>query len=121
MTARCLAARPEARARGIRVVAYDPGPKPGIGLVRAQGALPRLAWTALATPTRWLLRGGNTVGGAGQVLAALALGRVAPPKAASRRRSGVGASPARAVGSRPARRPDGRALADSADLVRLPG
>jgi NAD(P)-dependent dehydrogenase (short-subunit alcohol dehydrogenase family) len=80
LTARALAAQPEARARRFTVVAYDPGRTPGTGLLRDEGPVPRALWRVLGSP---LLRplvpragGRNQAGGA---LAELALGRARPP------------------------------------------
>ncbi len=74
LTARALDARPETRDRGITVLAYDPGPTPGTGLVRGQGPLIRFVWQSLSTPSRLLMRGANSIEAAGQMLASLALG-----------------------------------------------
>lgn len=79
LTARALAARADARARGIGVVAYDPGPTPGTGLVRDQGALVRFAWGPLAAPLRLILRKSNTIEDAGRTLSELALAKTRPP------------------------------------------
>ena len=74
LTARALDARHETRARGITVLAYDPGPTPGTGLVRGQGPLVRFLWQSLSTPLRLLMRSANSVEAAGDMLASLALG-----------------------------------------------
>jgi NAD(P)-dependent dehydrogenase (short-subunit alcohol dehydrogenase family) len=74
LTARALDARPETRARGITVLAYDPGPTPGTGLVRGQGPLIRFVWQSLSTPLRLVMRGANSIEAAGEMLASLALG-----------------------------------------------
>jgi NAD(P)-dependent dehydrogenase (short-subunit alcohol dehydrogenase family) len=79
LTARALAARTDTAARRIRVIAYDPGPTPGTGLVRNQGVLVRFVWERLATPLRWVMRKANTIEDAGDALAALALGTIRPP------------------------------------------
>jgi NAD(P)-dependent dehydrogenase (short-subunit alcohol dehydrogenase family) len=79
LTARALAARADARARGIGVIAYDPGPTPGTGLVRDQGALVRFAWGPLAAPLRLIMRKSNTIEDAGRTLSELALGKTRPP------------------------------------------
>src|SRR5262245_26537052 len=79
LTARALRARTDTEARRIHVVAYDPGPTPGTGLVRDQGALVRFIWERLATPLRLVMRGANTIDAAGSALAGLALGTIRPP------------------------------------------
>jgi NAD(P)-dependent dehydrogenase (short-subunit alcohol dehydrogenase family) len=79
LTGRALAARPDARSRRIDVIAYDPGPTPGTGLVRDQGELVRFVWEHLATPLRLVMRKANTIDDAGRTLAALALGTIRPP------------------------------------------
>ena len=76
---------------GITVLAYDPGPTPGTGLVRGQGPLVLFVWQSLSTPLRLLMRGANSVEAAGDMLASLALGNTkraegrvyASPRAAS--------------------------------------
>src|SRR5262245_15800413 len=70
---RALSARPDTRARSIRVIAYDPGPTPGTGLVRHQGPLVRFVWERMAMPLRLFMRKANTIDAAGSTLAALAL------------------------------------------------
>jgi NAD(P)-dependent dehydrogenase (short-subunit alcohol dehydrogenase family) len=79
LTARALASRAEARERGLTVVAYDPGPTPGTGLLREANLLVRGAWRGLALPMRWVLRGANTPTTAGVTLASLALLETRPP------------------------------------------
>jgi NAD(P)-dependent dehydrogenase (short-subunit alcohol dehydrogenase family) len=79
LTARTLASRPEARDRGLTVVAYDPGPTPGTELLRGAGLLVRGTWRWLALPLRWILRGANTPRAAGVTLAGLALAETRPP------------------------------------------
>ncbi|WP_198586810.1 SDR family NAD(P)-dependent oxidoreductase [Glycomyces xiaoerkulensis] len=78
LTARALAARPEARERRLSVIAYCPGQVFGTGLV---GDLPlpmRIAWSVLGTPLGWPLRRFNrflnTREAAADGLADLALG-----------------------------------------------
>ena len=75
LTARALAARDDARARCIRVLAYDPGPTPGTRLVREQGMLIRFVWGPMAAPLRLLMRKANTIEDAGGALYELALGK----------------------------------------------
>jgi NAD(P)-dependent dehydrogenase (short-subunit alcohol dehydrogenase family) len=79
LTARALHARDDTKARRIHVVAYDPGPTPGTGLVRDQGLLVRFVWERLATPVRLIMRKANTIDAAANTLAALALGTIRPP------------------------------------------
>ncbi|MGW0478051.1 SDR family NAD(P)-dependent oxidoreductase [Nonomuraea sp. NPDC003214] len=77
LTARALAARPEA-AR-LTVLAYDPGPTPGTGLSRDFSPAIRLAWALLGSPLGRLVPRMNTRQAAGATLADLALGAVRPP------------------------------------------
>jgi NAD(P)-dependent dehydrogenase (short-subunit alcohol dehydrogenase family) len=74
LTARALDARCDARDRGITVLAYDPGPTPGTGLVREQSAFIRFVWGSLATPLRLVMRKANSIEDAGGTLAGLVLG-----------------------------------------------
>jgi NAD(P)-dependent dehydrogenase (short-subunit alcohol dehydrogenase family) len=80
LTARALAAQPEARARQLTVVAYDPGRTPGTGLLRNEGLVLRGLWRVLGSPLlRPLVPRANSREAAGGALAELALGRVRPP------------------------------------------
>lgn len=80
LTVRAIAARPVARERGIRAIAYDPGPTPGTGLARHRGPGLRALWALLGSPLGALLPGTSTVAAAGAALASLALGASpAPP------------------------------------------
>jgi NAD(P)-dependent dehydrogenase (short-subunit alcohol dehydrogenase family) len=80
LTARALAAQPEARARQLTVVAYDPGRTPGTGLLRNEGLVLRALWQILGSPLlRPLVPRANSRKAAGGALAELALGRVRPP------------------------------------------
>jgi hypothetical protein len=79
LTARALAARSQSRLAGLTVVAYDPGPTPGTGLVRDRALPARIAWQLLDGPLRRLFKGANTQAAAGGTLAALALGDTLPP------------------------------------------
>jgi NAD(P)-dependent dehydrogenase (short-subunit alcohol dehydrogenase family) len=121
LTARALRVRADTDTRRIHVVAYDPGPTPGTGLVRDQGTLVRFVWKRLATPLRLLLRKANTVEAAGETLAALALGTIRPPdgRVYAALRRGLLTWPAL---SELARRDDlmNALWRDSADLVGLP-
>jgi NAD(P)-dependent dehydrogenase (short-subunit alcohol dehydrogenase family) len=78
MTARALAASEEARTRGMRVIAYNPGATPGTGLARAWPLWVRAPLTGIAGALSPVLRLA-TVEQAGSALADLALGRIAPP------------------------------------------
>ncbi|WBB57789.1 SDR family NAD(P)-dependent oxidoreductase [Streptomyces sp. WMMC500] len=84
LTARALAARPEAGDRGLTVLAYDPGQVFGTGLMRDKSAPLRLAWAVLGTPVgaplRRFGRNLNSRTGAGRCLADLALKRTTPPR-----------------------------------------
>jgi NAD(P)-dependent dehydrogenase (short-subunit alcohol dehydrogenase family) len=79
LLARALAGRHDSKARGITILAYDPGPTPGTGLLRGQNAFARFVWTTLATPLRVVMRKANKIEDAGQMLACLALGLVDRP------------------------------------------
>jgi NAD(P)-dependent dehydrogenase (short-subunit alcohol dehydrogenase family) len=80
LTARALAAQPEARARQFTVIAYDPGRTPGTGLLRNHGPALRALWQALGSPLlRPLVPRANSCTAAGGTLAELALGRARPP------------------------------------------
>ncbi len=79
LTARALAATAEAQEHGWRVVAYDPGPTPGTGLLRETPAPVRAFWALLGTPLRVLVPRFNSREAAGGNLADLALGRITPP------------------------------------------
>jgi NAD(P)-dependent dehydrogenase (short-subunit alcohol dehydrogenase family) len=82
LTARALAAQPEAQARQLTVVAYDPGRTPGTGLLRNEGLVLRGLWQVLGSPLlRPLVPRANSREAAGGALAELALGRVRPPAA----------------------------------------
>ncbi|MBF6302913.1 SDR family NAD(P)-dependent oxidoreductase [Nocardia amamiensis] len=78
LTARALAAQPEARQRDLVVVAYDPGPTPGTGLMRNGPWALRLAWAALE-PLRSLVPRFNGRVATGTVLADIVLGAIKPP------------------------------------------
>jgi NAD(P)-dependent dehydrogenase (short-subunit alcohol dehydrogenase family) len=121
LTARALAAHPDARARRLTVLAYNPGPTPGTGLVRAAPLPIRLAWRLLGTRLRVLVPRFNSRTAAGDALAGLALGAVDPPPgrvyAALRRGTLTWPDP-----SELARRDDVRDALwrDSAELAGLP-
>jgi NAD(P)-dependent dehydrogenase (short-subunit alcohol dehydrogenase family) len=79
LMARALAACPEAHVRQFTVLAYDPGPTPGTGLVRNAGFAVRLMWLVLGTSVRRLVPRFNSRAAAGGALADLALGKTQPP------------------------------------------
>jgi len=79
LTARALARRPEASATSLSVVAYDPGPTPGTGLVRSANFAVRSVWWVLGTPLLLpFLHNLNSRSRAGGALAELALGATRP-------------------------------------------
>ncbi|WP_204038492.1 SDR family NAD(P)-dependent oxidoreductase [Micromonospora qiuiae] len=79
LTARALAVQPEARDAALRVVAYDPGPTPGTGLLRSAPAPVRGMWRILGTGLGVLVPRFNSVEAAGGALADIVTGRVVPP------------------------------------------
>jgi NAD(P)-dependent dehydrogenase (short-subunit alcohol dehydrogenase family) len=79
LTARALAAQPEAIDRKFTVVAYDPGPTPGTGLSRSYTPALRATWWLLGTPIGRVVPMLNSRAAAGGGLANLALGSVTPP------------------------------------------
>jgi NAD(P)-dependent dehydrogenase (short-subunit alcohol dehydrogenase family) len=80
LTARALAAQPEAQARQFTVVAYDPGRTPGTGLLRNHGLVLHALWQVLGSPLlRPLVPRANSRTAAGGALAELALGSARPP------------------------------------------
>ena len=80
LTARALAAHPEAQARHFIVVAYDPGRTPGTGLLRNHGLALRALWQILGSPPlRPLVPRANSRDAAGRAMAELALGTARPP------------------------------------------
>jgi NAD(P)-dependent dehydrogenase (short-subunit alcohol dehydrogenase family) len=79
LTARALASSDLARARALRVVAFNPGFTPGTRLTRNHGLAFR-GFSALLTPVLGVFQRPNTVAGGGSLLADLALGRLVPPE-----------------------------------------
>lgn len=79
LTVRALAAQPEATAKNLSVLAYDPGPTPGTGLLRNAPAAGRLVWRTCGPVLRRLVRRFTSKEAAGGTLAAIALGDVHPP------------------------------------------
>jgi NAD(P)-dependent dehydrogenase (short-subunit alcohol dehydrogenase family) len=78
LTARALADQRTAEEHQLTVVAYDPGPTPGTGLMRHGPLALRAAWRALG-PLRPLIPRFNSPAAAGNTLADLALGNTRPP------------------------------------------
>ncbi|MFD0415532.1 SDR family NAD(P)-dependent oxidoreductase [Streptomyces sp. NPDC127108] len=84
LTARALSGRPDARARRLTALAYDPGQVFGTGLAQDLSLPLRAAWSLFGTPVLgWPLRRFsrtlNSRADAGNALAELALGSVRPP------------------------------------------
>jgi NAD(P)-dependent dehydrogenase (short-subunit alcohol dehydrogenase family) len=79
LTARALAAHPDARSRRLIVLAYNPGATPGTGLIRDAPVPVRLGWSLLGSPLRVLVPRFNSRAAAGGALADIALGVVDPP------------------------------------------
>src|SRR5580658_1699507 len=80
LTARALATSDLGRARGLHVIAFNPGFTPGTRLTRNHGLALR-GFLALLNPILGMSRRLNTVAGGGRLLADLALGRLLPPDA----------------------------------------
>ncbi|BBG02663.1 MULTISPECIES: SDR family NAD(P)-dependent oxidoreductase [Pseudonocardia] len=78
LTARALALQPEVTAKNVTVLAYDPGPTPGTGLLRNAPPMAGLAWRASGPLLRRLVRRFNSKEAVGGNLAAIALGTVRP-------------------------------------------
>jgi NAD(P)-dependent dehydrogenase (short-subunit alcohol dehydrogenase family) len=79
LTAQALRAEPEAAAKHLRVVAYDPGPTPGTGLSRHRSLGIRAVWKILGSPVGRLIPKFSSREAAGKALADLALGTIVPP------------------------------------------
>jgi NAD(P)-dependent dehydrogenase (short-subunit alcohol dehydrogenase family) len=80
LTARALATHPQAHARQLTVVAYDPGRTPGTGLLRNEALVVHALWRVLGSPLlRPLVPRANSRTAAGGALAELALGTTRPP------------------------------------------
>ena len=78
LTARALASSELARARRLRVIAFNPGFTPGTRLTRNH-SLAFQGVFAVAAQILGVFQRQNTVAGGGDLLADLALGRLAPP------------------------------------------
>jgi NAD(P)-dependent dehydrogenase (short-subunit alcohol dehydrogenase family) len=113
LTARALAAQPEAQARQLTVVAYDPGRTPGTGLLRNEGLVLRGLWRVLGSPLlRPLVPRANSREAAGGALAELALWQGAPAGGAHLRSAAPGrAHLARSLGAGVPRRSDAHPVA----------
>lgn len=79
LTVRALAEQPQVIARGITVLAYNPGLTPGTGLVRNQPWLVRAAWPLLLPLIKPFVGFMNTLDDAGGALAGLATDVRPPP------------------------------------------
>ena len=80
LTARTFASRPEILARGIRVIAFDPGPTPGTGLLRNGGIVLATIWRSFGFLLRPIFSGSNSPETAGRVLSGLARGMIERPE-----------------------------------------
>jgi NAD(P)-dependent dehydrogenase (short-subunit alcohol dehydrogenase family) len=80
LTARAFAARPEILARGIGVIAFDPGPTPGTGLLRNGGPVLAAVWRSFGFLLRPAFSGSNRPETAGRVLSDLARGAIERPE-----------------------------------------
>ena len=80
LTARAFAARPEILARGIRVIAFDPGPTPGTGLLRNGGPVLAAIWRSFGFLLRPVFSGSNRPEVAGRALSDLARGAIERPE-----------------------------------------
>ncbi len=78
LTARALASSALAKERRLQVIAFNPGLTPGTQLIRNHALAFRLFFAVLV-PILSPFQRMNTVAGGGDLLANLALGRVAPP------------------------------------------
>jgi NAD(P)-dependent dehydrogenase (short-subunit alcohol dehydrogenase family) len=79
LTARALAARPETQESQFTVIAYNPGPTPGTGLVRNNGFAINFVWQTMGPALGLLVPRFNSRQAAGGALADLALGKTQPP------------------------------------------
>jgi NAD(P)-dependent dehydrogenase (short-subunit alcohol dehydrogenase family) len=93
LTVRALATNPEIIKKNITVLAYDPGPTPGTGLVRSTNFAVRAAWHILSLPVILpFLHHMNSRAASGKALADLALGKIFLPEGkvyAALRHSGI--------------------------------
>jgi NAD(P)-dependent dehydrogenase (short-subunit alcohol dehydrogenase family) len=79
LTVRALSLQPEAIAKNLTVVAYDPGPTPGTGLLRNAPPMAGLVWRTFDVPLRRPVRRFNSKEAAGGHLSAIALANTSPP------------------------------------------
>lgn len=79
LAVRALALQPEVVAKNVTVLAYDPGPTPGTGLLRNAPAVANVAWRVFGGLLRRMVRRYNSKEAGGAHLGAIALGRVDPP------------------------------------------
>lgn len=79
LTVRALAIQPEATAKGLTVLAYDPGPTPGTGLLRNAPAIGRIVWRTFGALLHRMTKRFNSKEAASGNLAAIALAAVRPP------------------------------------------
>jgi len=79
LTARALAARPDAQARRMTIIAYNPGPVPGTRLVRESGFAINFIWQFIGPALVPLVPNLNSRQAAGIALADLALGKTRLP------------------------------------------
>jgi NAD(P)-dependent dehydrogenase (short-subunit alcohol dehydrogenase family) len=79
LTACAFASSDLARARGLRVIAFNPGFTPGTQLTRNHSPAFRGVF-ALVAAVLSVFQRQNTVAGGGDLLAGLALGRIVPPE-----------------------------------------
>lgn len=79
LTARAFAAQPDTKARGLTVVAYDPGATPGTRLVRNGPLLYRGAWQLPRFLLAFIIPQTSSIADAGRALADLATGTERPP------------------------------------------
>lgn len=79
LTVRALASRPEATAKNLTVLAYDPGPTPGTGLLRDAPAIGRIVWRSCGAVLSRMVKRFNSKEAAAGNLAAIALATVQRP------------------------------------------
>lgn len=80
LTARFLISLSVIQVNHIKILAYDPGPTPGTGLVRNTKCIVRMAWKILSFPViRVFMPRFNSRSSSGDTLAKLALGKIQIP------------------------------------------
>jgi len=81
LTARFLLSLPVIQANQIKIIAYDPGPTPGTGLVRSNRLVVRFVWKILSfTIIRNFIPHFNSRKASGEALANIALETIQPPR-----------------------------------------